>query len=276
MRVVDPKAHERRMWCIERAAMRLFAARGYSETSLDEVAGACRMRKASLYHYFGSKEALLHGIIDAMVRKMHDQMLKMPRHGRDLEGSLNAIGMEFLDSMSTPDHRNFTQILIRDAGHNSYIRRVFFKLAKRTMGDPQKAMGGPARWMGGRISLARHHMLMHQFIGCLFRYGIETRVWKTGPALLAGNTLVLKPAFTTPLTNLRPAAILDEAGLPPGVLNYVTNAPERAGSVRQSACFWPVFSRRVASHSWGYSAATKRMSPSSPEAIMSRMWWTIG
>jgi betaine-aldehyde dehydrogenase len=48
--------------------------------------------------------------------------------------------------------------------------------------------------------------------------------WKTGPALLAGNTLILKPASTTPLTNLRLAAILDEAGLPPGVLNVVTGS----------------------------------------------------
>jgi betaine-aldehyde dehydrogenase len=46
--------------------------------------------------------------------------------------------------------------------------------------------------------------------------------WKTGPALVAGNTLVLKPASTTPLTNLRLAAILDSVGLPPGVLNVVT------------------------------------------------------
>jgi betaine-aldehyde dehydrogenase len=46
--------------------------------------------------------------------------------------------------------------------------------------------------------------------------------WKVGPALLAGNTLVLKPASTTPLTNLRLAGILDEVGLPPGVLNVVT------------------------------------------------------
>jgi betaine-aldehyde dehydrogenase len=46
--------------------------------------------------------------------------------------------------------------------------------------------------------------------------------WKTGPALLAGNTLVIKPAATTPLTTLKLGAILDDAGLPPGVLNIVT------------------------------------------------------
>jgi succinate-semialdehyde dehydrogenase/glutarate-semialdehyde dehydrogenase len=54
--------------------------------------------------------------------------------------------------------------------------------------------------------------------------------WKTGPALLAGNTLVLKPASTTPLSSLKLAAILDKAGLPPGVLNVVTGSGESVGS----------------------------------------------
>jgi betaine-aldehyde dehydrogenase len=53
--------------------------------------------------------------------------------------------------------------------------------------------------------------------------------WKVGPALLAGNTLVLKPASTTPLTNLRLAGILGEAGLPPGVLNVVTGSGKEVG-----------------------------------------------
>jgi aldehyde dehydrogenase (NAD+) len=46
--------------------------------------------------------------------------------------------------------------------------------------------------------------------------------WKIAPALAAGNTLVLKPAETTPLTALILADILSEAGLPPGVVNIVT------------------------------------------------------
>ncbi|HNX17028.1 MAG TPA: aldehyde dehydrogenase family protein [Methanoregula sp.] len=54
--------------------------------------------------------------------------------------------------------------------------------------------------------------------------------WKTGPAILAGNTLVLKPASTTPLTNLRIAGLLQEAGLPAGVLNVVTGPGETAGA----------------------------------------------
>ena len=53
--------------------------------------------------------------------------------------------------------------------------------------------------------------------------------WKTGPALLAGNTLVLKPSSSTPLTSLALAAIIEEAGVPAGVLNVVTGHGETAG-----------------------------------------------
>ncbi len=48
--------------------------------------------------------------------------------------------------------------------------------------------------------------------------------WKLAPALAAGNTVVLKPAETTPLTALLLADILMQAELPPGVVNIVTGA----------------------------------------------------
>jgi aldehyde dehydrogenase (NAD+) len=48
--------------------------------------------------------------------------------------------------------------------------------------------------------------------------------WKLAPALAAGNTIVLKPAETTPLTSMMLAEILIEAELPPGVVNIVTGA----------------------------------------------------
>jgi succinate-semialdehyde dehydrogenase/glutarate-semialdehyde dehydrogenase len=49
---------------------------------------------------------------------------------------------------------------------------------------------------------------------------------KIAPALVAGNTVVAKPAETTPLTTLRIAELLSEAGLPPGVFNVVCGGPK--------------------------------------------------
>lgn len=48
--------------------------------------------------------------------------------------------------------------------------------------------------------------------------------WKIAPALATGNTVVLKPAETTSLTALKLAEILQEADLPPGVVNIITGA----------------------------------------------------
>ena len=50
--------------------------------------------------------------------------------------------------------------------------------------------------------------------------------WKVAPALACGNTVVLKPAETTPLTALAFADICQQAGLPPGVVNIITGAGE--------------------------------------------------
>jgi acyl-CoA reductase-like NAD-dependent aldehyde dehydrogenase len=55
--------------------------------------------------------------------------------------------------------------------------------------------------------------------------------WKVAPALAAGNTVILKPAETTPLSALIFAEILQQADLPPGVVNIVTGAGATGAAV---------------------------------------------
>jgi aldehyde dehydrogenase (NAD+) len=55
--------------------------------------------------------------------------------------------------------------------------------------------------------------------------------WKLAPALATGNTAVLKPAETTPLTALLLAEVLQEADLPPGVVNVLTGAGETGAAL---------------------------------------------
>jgi 1-pyrroline dehydrogenase len=79
--------------------------------------------------------------------------------------------------------------------HTSYLRR-----------DPVGVIGSIAPW----------------------NYPLNMATWKLGPALAAGNTVVLKPSELTPLTALRLAEITADI-LPPGVLNVVTGLGETAG-----------------------------------------------
>jgi betaine-aldehyde dehydrogenase len=63
-----------------------------------------------------------------------------------------------------------------------------------------------------------------------WNYPLLMASWKLAPAICAGCTTVLKPAEQTPLTVLELASSLNDAGLPPGVVNIVTGRGETAGA----------------------------------------------
>lgn len=62
-----------------------------------------------------------------------------------------------------------------------------------------------------------------------WNYPMNMGVWKLGPALAAGNTVVIKPASLTPLTTLEMARAAEEAGIPAGVMNVVTGPGSSVG-----------------------------------------------
>jgi betaine-aldehyde dehydrogenase len=63
-----------------------------------------------------------------------------------------------------------------------------------------------------------------------WNYPLWMAIWKIGPALAAGNSVILKPATATPLTTVRLAELAAEAGVPAGVLNVVTGRGEVVGA----------------------------------------------
>jgi betaine-aldehyde dehydrogenase len=63
-----------------------------------------------------------------------------------------------------------------------------------------------------------------------WNYPLWMAIWKIGPALAAGNSVVLKPASATPLTTVRLAELALEAGLPAGVFNVVTGRGDVVGA----------------------------------------------
>ncbi len=68
-------------------------------------------------------------------------------------------------------------------------------------------------------------------VGCITPWNFPMAIpsWKIAPALICGNTVVFKPASDTPLVATRFVEIMEEAGLPPGVLNMVTGGGGAVG-----------------------------------------------
>lgn len=63
-----------------------------------------------------------------------------------------------------------------------------------------------------------------------WNYPLLQASWKLAPALAAGNTVVLKPSELTPLTSLKMMELIEEAGIPSGVVNVVTGSGATVGS----------------------------------------------
>ena len=81
----------------------------------------------------------------------------------------------------------------------------------------------------GRLSYAVHEPLGVIGVIVPWNFPLHMAMWKVGPALAMGNSVVLKPAEQSPLTAMRMAELALAAGLPAGTLNVVTGTGEAAG-----------------------------------------------
>jgi len=96
-------------------------------------------------------------------------------------------------------------------------------------GVPERLMGDTIPVAGGQAFTIREPLGV---VGLIvpWNFPLTIAAWKLGPALAAGNTVVLKPAELTPLTALRFEQLVLEAGIAPGVVNVVAGLGPVAGA----------------------------------------------
>lgn len=87
-----------------------------------------------------------------------------------------------------------------------------------------------AEYSGSHTSMVRREPIGVCGQVAPWNYPLWMAIWKIGPALAAGNSVVLKPAAATPITTVMLARLAQEAGLPDGVLNVVTGRGDVVGA----------------------------------------------
>jgi aldehyde dehydrogenase (NAD+) len=139
----------------------------------------------------------------------------------------------------------FAQVLEREkAALTDLMTREMGKVKAEAGGDVQEAidmtyyMAGEGRRMFGQTTPSelrdKFNMSVRVPVGVVgaitpWNFPIAIPSWKLAPALVCGNTVVLKPAEDTPLLAERFVELFDEAGVPPGVVNIVHGYGETAG-----------------------------------------------
>src|SRR4029077_5002771 len=124
------------------------------------------------------------------------------------------------------------------------MTREMGKVLAETRGDVQEAidmtyfMAGEGRRLHGQTAPSelrdKFAMSVRQPLGVCavitpWNFPMAIPSWKIVPALVCGNTVVFKPATLTPLSALSFVKILEEAGVPPGVVNLVTGGGDAVG-----------------------------------------------
>lgn len=125
------------------------------------------------------------------------------------------------------------------------MTREMGKVIKEARGDVQEAIdmtfytAGEGRRLHGYTTPSempnKFAMCVRQPIGIAglitpWNFPMAIPSWKMMPALICGNTVVIKPAEDTPLSTINLVSILQEAGLPPGVVNIVCGLGDPAGA----------------------------------------------
>ncbi len=137
------------------------------------------------------------------------------------------------------------------------MTREMGKVLAETRGDVQEAidmtyyMAGEGRRLFGQTTPSelpnKFAMSVRQSIGVCglitpWNFPMAIPSWKMMPALICGNTVVLKPAEDTPLSSYHLVEVMAEAGLPPGVVNLVSGDGPGAGAPLSSHKDVPVVS----------------------------------
>ena len=184
MRTVNQAVHDRQSERIQRTALHLFATAGYGKTSMAHIAKACGMQKASLYHYFPSKEEVLRHVVSGHLKRIHATGQPVSPAKCTLENCFQTVGRRFMLDMHTPEKRMFLQLLLQDAGTNSFVRKTFFSMAMKAVKEAGFALKPVVRFGGISQRGHDHFRTMHQFLSSLMRYAVEKYIWKAGPALM--------------------------------------------------------------------------------------------
>jgi len=119
------KDHDHKRAQILGAAARLFAEEGYDRASMIQIAQACGISKANIYHYYDGKEALLFDVLDSYLSQLSSRICGLDLHGLPPRDRLQRLLTEVLLAYEGADHQHKVQLNAMSAlpeGQQAHLR----------------------------------------------------------------------------------------------------------------------------------------------------------
>jgi AcrR family transcriptional regulator len=172
MKTLDPVLYRIRKEALLQQARHMFATQGFAETSMDDIARANHMQKASLYHYFKSKQQILQEMIDLEGERWNAQ-LENSVSEKDFNNGLQQFGSSFLKGFNDPARREFFQIIHFESHKNPEIFKAFKESPIFKRGLVYEIF---SKHLEQRLSRVQIAMLVTQFMGALIHYATMTHL----------------------------------------------------------------------------------------------------
>ena len=103
------KDYDQKRAQILRIAAKVFATEGFDRSSMSQLAEACGISKANIYHYYSGKDALLFDILDTYLKALRDRICSTDISGLSPKESLHAFILETLIAYQGADHEHRIQ-----------------------------------------------------------------------------------------------------------------------------------------------------------------------
>ncbi len=103
------KDHDKKRAHILKGAAKVFATEGFDRASMRQLALECDVSKATIYHYYDSKDALLFDILDSYLRELRDSICGLDLAGKTPAEQLNAVVSGILLAYRGMDHEHQIQ-----------------------------------------------------------------------------------------------------------------------------------------------------------------------
>lgn len=155
------KDHDDKRAHILKSAARVFAKEGVARASMSQVAQDCGISKANIYHYYGSKDALLFDILDSYLSELRSRLMDLPLGDHAPQDRLRLLVTEILLAYQGMDHEHKIQteglvLLPRDQQSilRAYQRDMVHQMS-RVLSDaaPEVFAGDPQKLRAAAMSV---------------------------------------------------------------------------------------------------------------------------
>ena len=172
VKVLNEQKHQTQRMCLLSHARRLFAAQGVKETSMSQMATACKVTKATLYHYFRSKEEILKEILAN--RSLEIQTMSRSNLPKNLEECFYQIGKGHLAHMEQPENLELMKILLSETMKNAEMKKYYMSFVAETITRGAREILAP--YLKGRKTEKELKLVFFQFMASLIHYNWNNKM----------------------------------------------------------------------------------------------------